>query len=543
MIKKQRLFTRQLCPTWLIIRVIPLPLILLWIRTISLILAPFSWTSWQLSKKGFLKGWYSRLRVGYLFAVGKRIMPVWYGKFGRLQKIIDRIQLINPAYLEEARQSGRGLIIVTIHSHHFRLFQEWINQKVPNLNPYLIKRFPSPQRKHRFYSKNQFLHEQQKTIFNNRLINKLKPIQAVRVLQNKGTVIAAQDVLANDVEPLLFLGQKLRNPLGAARMAEMTQALILPAILVDGGKFNSWKLHFWPLIDPLRGEPREELLQAIEKLILTYPETWLGWKQILFSVSGSIKQKILQVVLFGVRILAIPQALISITTRRLKKEQFFKINTFKALKLGYLQAIASKEQYIFYHRPKHIPFFAKKVSVFDAENLETALQYRSGIILVTVDIYSFPVLAFWLNQILQNRRKLYLLKGAPEPIPDPNWMTFQKRLLYNIENNKIRKVASILQSQQAVLTLIQKKESGLTPFYLFGRRMMINLDIIDLARRTNSIILPVIMTNSLWGNKRLVRFWPVIQPDAETAEVELTSTIEAMIKTYPEAWTQWRSLC
>lgn len=93
-----------------------------------------------------------------------------------------------------------------------------------------------------------------------------------------------QDILNRKADPIDFLGYKVPNPLGAVRLAEMTDSLILPLITVNsfsfGKKTPRWEIHFWNAIDCRNKETKKQLVSSLEEMIKTYPEAWGLWSTI-----------------------------------------------------------------------------------------------------------------------------------------------------------------------------------------------------------------------------------------------------------------------
>jgi lauroyl/myristoyl acyltransferase len=75
-----------------------------------------------------------------------------------------------------------------------------------------------------------------------------------------------------------FQGELVRMPLGSLRLAQMSDALILPALVTNQISLFSkkWKISFWQPIDPLKNGGKEEILQAMEEMIALSPENWNG---------------------------------------------------------------------------------------------------------------------------------------------------------------------------------------------------------------------------------------------------------------------------
>jgi lauroyl/myristoyl acyltransferase len=187
-----------------------------------------------------------------------------------------RLHIIDREYLDTARQTKRGLIFVSIHHHCLRLFCYWINQIDPTLQPYLVA--------NEFAQRRRALHEFAMrachTVFSGRFIPVNSDMRkTVRVLQQGGSILLLQDRIRPDAPLIPFLGYMVRNPLGAVRLAEMSDALIIPFITASRISFDKkkWSIHFWPHIDPRAGTTKARLIACLEQMVLNYPEVWQNW--------------------------------------------------------------------------------------------------------------------------------------------------------------------------------------------------------------------------------------------------------------------------
>lgn len=540
-------YSHKIYWAWPLLRLAPLHFSLLLVRFRAVLQAPFYKSTWNLKATGLIqRGLFGWLRLGYQMIAGRKSKKIWYAKFGLLSKVTKKITLQNPEYLDQARHSGRGLILVTIHSPYFRLLQLWINQFDFGWEPYLIKNFPTGQALEPY-----ILHEQQKKIFQTRLIDSHKPLQAARILAKGGTVLLAQDVLVKNIEPVNFLGKQLKNPLGALRLAEKTDSVILPVIMVDTGGLNRWKIHFGPLIDPSVGESKQKLLQTMEEIILQYPETWESWEEQILPPQPGLKYRIrsfiaefvtsqfsLPLLLIGAMVVAIPEALLPRVIWQLNAQRIIQTSLFQIIKRAYLRAIGKKERLIWNQKPELLLGTTKKITVLGIENLEKTWCQPGGVIFVTVDTYNFRVLLHWLIHYgLQNQKQIFLLKNQ-EVIDkqDLDQLTFPDRVRYKSQT------AFLPLNQQGDSVLMKQMEVGLQPLSFIGRKIFSSLDAANFAEKSRVPILPVMITNSLGKNPWVIRFWPVLQPNEGQIETRLLSSLETMVLTYPEAWTNWRML-
>ena len=188
--------------------------------------------------------------------VGKLESFVW--RFKRDVAVVNRVQVFHEERLQQCRREKRGLILVSVHHYYMGLFFYWANQVVPKLEPYLVANFWL-QRRPRLHT---FLYRGHQRLFNGRLIHIGQDMRkAVRILQDKGTLILLQDHLQKDAPLVEFLGHRVPNPLGAARLAEMTDSLILPFIAKNEiHSKKKWSIHFQAPIDPRERMTKQKLL-------------------------------------------------------------------------------------------------------------------------------------------------------------------------------------------------------------------------------------------------------------------------------------------
>lgn len=246
------------------------------VRILAIPFIPFSNWIWQYRKQsrnrlGFIK----MLSMNYARVISRTSLKILYIKGDSSINILPLVDLIGGENLEACRKTGRGIILVCTHSLGFRFLQHWINQWDQTWNPYLAKYYPEiPGNKWLMQNNHQGL------IFQGRLLNAgfLKPV--VRILRAGGTVLLTQDLSHPKAEKMPFLGKTMRNPLGAARLAEISDAMILPVTLGPQLVRCRWQIHFLPPIDPRDGGTRERLHSAIESLIMMYPELWDGWREL-----------------------------------------------------------------------------------------------------------------------------------------------------------------------------------------------------------------------------------------------------------------------
>jgi lauroyl/myristoyl acyltransferase len=231
----------------------------------------------QLIDAGFLR----LLKMGYVRTVARLDQLLWRVKFRQSGALLERVEIEGRENLESVLSMDRAIILVTIHSYYFRLLQLWINQAWLGWRPYLVKAFPVGRRTPCWR------HEQQLEIFDGRLLDVRRfGVKTIKLLKNKGVVVIAQDVTSERAEPGIFLGQKMRNPFGAAKMAELTGAVILPALVIPGFGKREWAVRFWDPIVPVKGLTKVKLRDAVEEMILEYPELWENWRILIRLLRG-----------------------------------------------------------------------------------------------------------------------------------------------------------------------------------------------------------------------------------------------------------------
>jgi len=260
------------------IMLLPLGIALAIARTLAFFLAPMSPIAWHLRLFGPMRIGFTRmLAIGYLRSTARMEKYILLYKSDQIKEITRLISVKDEDHLTRARATGRGIILVTIHSMYFRLLMRWVNEADESWQPYLIKAFPGKLGNR--HAQAHYLHRIQLKIFGGRLLDTgIGTREAIRILKAGGTVMLTQDLPDRAAETIVFLNKKIPLPLGAARLAEMTNALIVPVAPSwrFGGKL--WTLRFWPAIDPAAGETRNRLVEATEEMIRTYPATWELWR-------------------------------------------------------------------------------------------------------------------------------------------------------------------------------------------------------------------------------------------------------------------------
>lgn len=245
---------------------VPLGISMLYAQITSLLLLPFHSRLWKLQNKWHFSFGKSFI-LSWRFYCAKTARSIWRWSLDIKDPSINKlVRVKGEDYFKDALGSGRGIILVSVHTFSFHLFQLWIGLNYGSYQPYLIKE----------YKKDQYIiGERQQKIFQGRLLHSDTGLfKAVKVLKNKGLIILCQDVERKTAESIDFLGKERRYPLGAARMAEMTDALIVPVIIA--GDFFSWNhvVHFWPPLDPRNGFLKPGVVQAMEEMVMKYLGDW-----------------------------------------------------------------------------------------------------------------------------------------------------------------------------------------------------------------------------------------------------------------------------
>ena len=104
--------------------------------------------------------------------------------------------------------------------------------------------------------------------------------KAVRILKGGGAVIITQDNVDQSLPPTMFMGKKLHGPFGAARLAEITDSLILPVIVAPVFHRVGWTILMRPPVDPRLGSTKDGLVRSLEELVSSCPEVWDYWRKL-----------------------------------------------------------------------------------------------------------------------------------------------------------------------------------------------------------------------------------------------------------------------
>jgi len=244
-----------------------LPVAIVFARFWTFLFLPFHGRTWKFHRQwGFSLP--KSFRLAWSYYSSRMIRGIWRWKLKVSAKNLNKyVNIVNETYFKNALAAGRGVILVSAHTFAFHLFQLWINLSYRPQKPYLIKDFPEFEA--------DLLHQRQLAIFQGRLINsRTGIIRAVRILQDNGLVILCQDVERKTAEPVLFLGKEKKYPLGAARLAEITDALLLPVIIAGDIGSGKQTIYFQPPLDPEDGELKLRLLRALEEMTLRHLKEW-----------------------------------------------------------------------------------------------------------------------------------------------------------------------------------------------------------------------------------------------------------------------------
>ncbi|MEC9488467.1 MAG: lysophospholipid acyltransferase family protein [Halanaerobium sp.] len=242
----------------------------------------FSPLAWKVKASNYLSDSFSQFfNISYHLLRGRFETQIFRAKVADLNEVSNLVAIKGKEQLERARAAGKGIILVTIHSPCFRIIQHWSNQQ-EGLETWLIK--------HLFMQEDQarnrlarFLHQQQLEIYQGRILdgNKIGDMKrAVRILAAGGSIIVCQDVGSSTAAPVRFMGRQKRYPLGASKLAEMGDAIILPLVITNRTETKDWLIHFWPTIEP-GDNSRQQLLDTMEEMILSYPEAWALWSWVI----------------------------------------------------------------------------------------------------------------------------------------------------------------------------------------------------------------------------------------------------------------------
>ena len=200
---------------------------------------------------------------------------IW--RFKRDVPVLDRVEILNIGHFEACRSSGRGTLFVSIHQDCTLLFFHWLYQFDPTVCLYVISNSHLPERPRL----NGFFRQQHETLFKGKIIYSGGDLRRViRALEENKSVVLFQDICDKNAEPIDFLGHRIRNPLGALRIAKAANCPILPFMVSNSGGVKRWAIRFLEPIDPQRDGAKKDLISSLEEMIKAHPEAWRLWDTI-----------------------------------------------------------------------------------------------------------------------------------------------------------------------------------------------------------------------------------------------------------------------
>lgn len=534
----------------------PTRLALCSIRILAFLGTPFMIWGYFLSSPFSLAFW-NYIRTVFLLLLGKMEKQVWLAKTEELIQLPTMLKVEGWEHYQKARASERGLILTTIHSVHFRLLQHWVNQYDPNEKAYLIQVFPEVTDGYSYQ-----LQLQQRKIFNGRLLNvNYNPDlrRAVSILKQGGIIIICQDVTNSKAEPVPFLNRNINIPLGAAKLAAISGALILPLNIINEGLKLSWQLKFEPLIDPNMGGTKTKLLNAIESIIMKNPESWDYWnplplREIRSLIRIHIKNNLLKLVPFPlsmllIRIIAIPIAVLSKNNRKIfqiigEAHKFCKFFYF-----AYLRTVSRFEEDVLLAKGVSIKRITQNIKISGMTNLENALNPNRGVIICTLNLTHLQLIKNWLCLSALGER-VFLIREIPanglfdHNLREVNRFNQDKHIFNNriidIEHGS-KTMRKVLSRNNILLTCVDLYSGNDSAIDFLGMKMRLKLfNIGNLAAIAGSPVLPVIVFGSLNICQYTIGFYPPLNPEAGPLNQNLLNVMADAVKTHPEVWNNWK---
>jgi lauroyl/myristoyl acyltransferase len=185
-----------------------------------------------------------------------------------------------------------------------------------------------------------------------------------------------------------------------------------------------------------------------------------------------------------------------------------------------------------------------RVELIGKVHLETALLSGKGIQFVSIHHYLSRIFSQWIHQY-PSKLSPYLIRQFPGQTQDPlanlyhqQHMEIYGGRLISVESD-MRRAVRILKKGGSIVLLQDRFKMEAPPSKFLGRTIRASFGSVRLAELSDSILLPVIVTNKGWNRDWIIHFYPIIQSKGEKGRSELSECLEQMILTYPEAWEHW----
>lgn len=189
----------------------------------------------------------------------------------RVERMPHPVVSLNEEHVHEARAGGRGVIFVSVHSNYPHVSLSWF-YRIVNTEGWTIHALMSEQAPPAVIQ-----------AYGRSYTSVLSSItgvhKAARILKRGEGLVLLQDIFADDGVPVRLYDRVVLFRLGAARLARMTDSLILPfTALSCRGK---GVVHWWPPIEPREDDVEKALVEAMARMIHTYPRSWRRLGQLL----------------------------------------------------------------------------------------------------------------------------------------------------------------------------------------------------------------------------------------------------------------------
>jgi lauroyl/myristoyl acyltransferase len=216
---------------------------------------------------------YGRYATDFLYLGGK-------GEQARADAVARMRDVSQPpgafGRIDEARERGKGVIIVTAHFGNWDAAGLLVASHCPL--HVVVERFTDPRM-------DTLIQSQRRALGMEVLWMEKSPRQILRVLQQNGVVaiVADRPLAAGEGVPVSFFGQMCYVPGGVAQLALLSGATILPGFCHYDGRFSP--AYYGVVLDPIAPEPSgdrradtaaltQRIYSALEEMIQAYPDQW-----------------------------------------------------------------------------------------------------------------------------------------------------------------------------------------------------------------------------------------------------------------------------
>lgn len=181
----------------------------------------------------------------------------------RAARIPYDVTSIDEEHVRQARVCGRGVIFVSFHSIFPHVSQSWFYNAVHE-EDWPIHAVTWTRTDTTLHTFNR--------VFSSVIFTPEQILKAARALHRGEAIVLMQDVLNDGGTPIAIFDRSARFQLGAARLAQMTDSVILPytALMRHGKGAVRW----WPVIDPRDCDVASRLSEAMATMIHAHPSSW-----------------------------------------------------------------------------------------------------------------------------------------------------------------------------------------------------------------------------------------------------------------------------